>query len=90
MELHSVTEIKHLFDYTLLLVFDDGTVKVLDFEPQLWGEMMEPLKDVNLFKQAYIDNGTVSWPNGADFCPDSLYESAVILKQIIRAWKGAA
>jgi hypothetical protein len=90
MELRYVVEVRHIFDYTLLLVFDDGAVKILDFEPQLWGEITKPLKDVEFFKRAYLEDGTVRWPNGADFCPDSLYEAAVPIEKVIRAWKGAA
>ncbi len=90
MHAHPVKEVKHLFDYLLLLTFSDGSVKVFDMEPELWGELMEPLKDIELFKQVEIDHGAVRWPNDVDFCPDSLYENAVPIEQVCRAWKGAA
>ncbi len=35
------------------------------------GQIYEPLRsDPDLFRQVYVDGGTVAWPNGADLCPD--------------------
>lgn len=82
-----VTEVKYLFGYTLLLTFDDGAIKVFDAEPELWGELFEPLKDKAFFKQVSIDCGSLHWPNDADFCPDSLYEHSIPVEQAFR--KGA-
>lgn len=61
--------------YKLDVTFDDGTQKVVDIEPLLWGPMFEPLKDPEVFAQVRVDPvaRTVVWPNGADLAPDALY-----------------
>jgi len=40
--------------------------------------MFEPLKNVNNFMNFHIEEqaGTIEWYNGADICPDVLYEKS--------------
>ncbi|MEW6235790.1 MAG: DUF2442 domain-containing protein [Candidatus Omnitrophota bacterium] len=75
MFLH-VTHVQYLKDYQLRLEFNDGKVKDLDLKNELYGEIFEPLNDIDLFNKVYInpDTGTIEWPNGADFAPEFLYE----------------
>jgi hypothetical protein len=65
--------------YVIEVAFDDGVRRCLDLEPELWGEIFEPLRDPTLFAQARVDPalGTVVWPNGADLSPEFLYEGSV-------------
>jgi len=55
--------------------------KSLIFSPGLWkgGELLDPLQETKYFKKVKMDklNYTITWPNGADFCPDVLYESGM-------------
>jgi hypothetical protein len=66
-----------LKDYQLRLEFNDGKVKVVDLKNELYGEIFEPLKDLDFFKKVTLnpDIGTIEWPNGADFAPEFLYEA---------------
>lgn len=75
MTLH-VNEVRHLDDYQLHVEFNDGTSKVVDLSGELHGEVFEPLRDPELFRQVAVDpeTGTVAWPNGADFAPEFLFE----------------
>ncbi len=47
---------------------------------QLYGEVLEPLKDAHYFRQFSVDPDlhTLVWPNGADFAPEFLYERAQV------------
>ncbi len=75
MFLH-ITRVAHLEDYKLRLTFDDGVTKDVDLRDELYGEIFEPLKDIELFQQVAVnsDTNTIEWPNGADFAPEFLYE----------------
>ena len=75
MFLH-ITEVTYLKKYQLRLTFDNNIIKDVDLKDELHGEIFEPLKEVEFFKQVAInsDTKTVEWPNGADFAPEFLYE----------------
>jgi uncharacterized protein DUF2442 len=74
-----IRTVEPLEGFVLRLGFDDGTVRVLDLEAELWGPVFEPLRqDPQLFRQVRVDGelGTIVWPNGADLDPDVLYGDA--------------
>ena len=62
--------------YRLHLVFNDGVENTVDFSAWLQGAIFEPLKDENYFQRFFVEGGTVTWPNGADIAPETLYERA--------------
>src|SRR6266481_5894717 len=63
-------------DFRIRLTFNDGTIKTVDFSEWLEGPVFEPLQDVAYFRRFFLEGGTVSWPNGADLAPETLYEAA--------------
>lgn len=71
----SVIAVEYLHDYVLRLTFDDGLVREVDLEGELWGPAFEPLRDPAYFRRVRIaDEGdTIEWPNGADFAPEFLH-----------------
>ncbi|RME73534.1 MAG: DUF2442 domain-containing protein [Chloroflexi bacterium] len=75
MFLH-VTRVAYLKEYQLRLTFDNGVIKDVDLKDELYGEIFEPLKDPNFFRQVQVnpETNTIEWPNGADFAPEFLYE----------------
>lgn len=75
MFLH-IIHASYLTDYRLRLQFNDSLVKDVDLKDELYGEVFEPLQDMEFFQQVAVnpDTGTIEWPNGADFAPEFLYE----------------
>jgi hypothetical protein len=72
-------------DYTLHLEFDDGSERIVDFEPILSGPLFGALRDVSLFNQVQLEPnfGTLVWPNGADIDPMVLYDWPQHVKAIM-------
>lgn len=78
--LRDVVAVEVLGQYRLALTFDEGERREIDLEPLLaFTGVFEPLKDEDYFRQVRVnaDVGTIVWPNGADLCPDVLYEKSV-------------
>jgi hypothetical protein len=80
MILH-VREAKYLHDYVIWLRFNDGAEGAVDLRDELWGEVFEPLKDLDHFRRFRVDPEiqTVAWDNGADMAPEFLYEKMKVL-----------
>ncbi len=78
MFLH-VTDVEYVADYKLKLKFNNGAAGIVDLEPELYGEIFEPLQDKELFKQVFLTSRTTEWPNGADFAPEFLFEIAELI-----------
>jgi hypothetical protein len=73
-DMNEVTSIDYKAS-TYIITFDDGLGADVDFEPLLdRGPVFQPLRDLEFFQRAKIDGGTITWPNGADVSPESLYE----------------
>ena len=72
--LYRVTSFRLLKGYIIQVWFDDGTQQQIDFGPVLYGELWGPLRNPQLFQQVAIDPiaHTLTWPNGADFDPETL------------------
>jgi len=74
--LPSVTRAEYRGGYRIHLTFNDGSSGTIDFVQWLEGPIFEPLKDREYFQRFFLDGGTVTWPNGADVAPETLYEQA--------------
>ena len=60
-------------DFQLLLTFESGERKIFDVKPYLNIGVFKELKDKNIFNSVRINMGSISWKNGQDLCPDTLY-----------------
>ena len=76
-----VIEATYEHDFVVYLRFDDGTEGDVDLGDELHGEIFEPLKNRDVFKQVAVhpEFHTLCWPNGADFAPEFLYDRVQML-----------
>ncbi|MBZ0258316.1 DUF2442 domain-containing protein [bacterium] len=69
-----IIEAAPLNGFHVSLKFNNGDEKEMDLKPFLTGPVFEPIKnDPALFKQVFLDGGTICWPTGADIDPYVLY-----------------
>lgn len=74
-----VKAVKATEGYKLEITFLNGEVRVYDCAPLLDFGVFTELRDINYFRQARVQDGTVVWPNEQDICPDTLYEDSETL-----------
>lgn len=70
-----VITITYFYRYCYLIEFSDGVSGLVDFDDIInSGKIYEPLKDIKYFQTAYIEGGTITWPNGADVAVEYLQQ----------------
>jgi len=81
-----VKKVEYFGEYKLKLLFSDRKSKIVDIEPIIKKSkgLFHPLRDVEYFKKVSLDDieypSSICWPNGADICPDVLYEMGIEVK----------
>ena len=68
-----VIDADYLGDYKVKVTFSNGEERITDFKNWVGGGVFEPLKDETYFQKFFVDGWTISWPNGADIAPETLY-----------------
>ena len=78
-----VKDAEYIEGHKIRIMFSDGVEKVVDFAPFLKNakHVFLPLRDIVYFKEFQVDDITLSWPNGADFEPELLYDMGTQIKQ---------
>lgn len=75
-----VSGVRPMDDYKLWVRFNTGEAKVFDFKPLLNSPVFSPLKDVETFRNVYIDYGVTVWNDGdIDIAPEYIYENGVAI-----------
>ena len=64
-------------DYTITLIFDNGEKRIFNMNPYLDKGIFKELKDMEIFNSVKPTMGTISWKNGQDLCPDTLYLDSI-------------
>ncbi len=60
---------------TLQVTFADGTTGKVVFDEAHLSGVFAALKDPQLFNQAHIQHGAVTWPGDLDLAPDAMYQA---------------
>jgi len=71
-----ITDVEIMYDRVVRLRFSDGSDRVVDLSPLLWGPVFDDIAaDDDLFARVTVDPeiGTIVWANGADLDPDVLH-----------------
>lgn len=78
--LPQVLDVQSLPGHLLELKFEGGEVRIFDMSPYIRPDtVFAPLKDFDVFSLVRVGLGTVTWPNGADFAPETLFKKSVPL-----------
>jgi len=73
-----IKQIETTDDLLLILFFDNGEVRSLDFKKEKLSGSLAPLADKEFFKKAYLSEyGMVEFPNDIQLDPEGLYEDSV-------------
>ena len=75
-----VTDVKPSQDYTLVLTFSNGEVRLFDVKPYLGKGIFRELRELRAFNSVRPFLGSVQWQGGQDLCPDTLYQQSQSLK----------
>ncbi len=61
-------------DFIVDVRFTDGSRREINLEAYLHGPIFEAIRcDPLMFRSMQVEEGTITWPNGADIDPDVLY-----------------
>lgn len=69
-------DVSVLDNYELELLFDNNEKRIFDVKPYFKFKIFNELKDISKFKTVKIAGLSIEWENGADICPDELYNNS--------------
>ena len=70
-------DVKVISRYNLEITFNNGEKRIFDVSPYFKFEIFRQLKEDDNFKKVKISGLSIEWENGADICPDELYENSI-------------
>ncbi len=76
----SIKAVEPRDDYTLVLTFADGTMKLFDMRPYLDKGVFRELNNIEVFKTVRVSFNSVSWANDIDFDPEAMYDLGLPLE----------
>ena len=70
-------DVKPIENYKLIVTFSNKEKRIFDVIPYLKFKQFQELKNQSLFKTVKIAGLSIQWSNGADICPDELYNNSI-------------
>ncbi len=74
-----VREVTPKEDYTMNILFADGSKKIYDARPLLEKKIYKELHSLPFFLKARAEHGTVVWSDEVDIAPEHLYNCSVVI-----------
>ena len=71
-------DVKVLKDYELEILFDNQEKRIFDVKPYFKFKQFKEVKEK--FETVKIAGLSIEWENGADICPDELYNNSKKVK----------
>ena len=71
-------DVKTLEDYQIEILFDNNEKKIFDVKPYFKFKKFQELRDIKKFNTVRIAGLSIEWENGADICPDELYNNSKV------------
>ena len=69
-----VQSVVPLAGHKVLITFENRKKKEVDLDPYLHGPIFEEIRsDKKVFQSMKVEDGAITWDNGADIDPDVLY-----------------
>ncbi|MCI8411000.1 MAG: DUF2442 domain-containing protein [Clostridia bacterium] len=69
-------DVKVLDNYELEIIFNNKEKRIFDVKPYFKFKQFEVLKDFKKFQTVKVGGLSIQWVNGADICPDELYNNS--------------
>lgn len=70
-------DVKPLKGKKVKIKFSNGEIKIFDVTPYLKFKPFLDLNNEEEFKKVKIGGLSIQWENGADICPDELYNNSI-------------
>ena len=82
-DFRKIFEVKANDDFSLECEMENGEIFIYDmsFINTETGEVIEPLRDINIFKQVWIEYGALEWPTGLGIHGDTVARDGKLIKK---------
>ena len=75
-----VSAVSPIEGYRLLLTFNNGECRMFDAKALFALSVFKALQNKAFFESVKVANGSILWPNGIDYCPDTLYAESTAIR----------
>ena len=79
-----ISDFKVITDLCMLITFSNGEKRIFDAQQLLKYPIYKKLEDFEIFKNAIVDNGILTWENGSiDIGVEAVYDHSYVYEQDI-------